>query len=76
MIEVQGWPPPEDWESIKISWDWTLRHYTHNPNDIYHLVLGSPGGRFHLSGYGTSEGFEYRFEDPKDATWFSLNLPK
>jgi hypothetical protein len=53
-----------------------MRHYTHNPNDIYHWVLGSPGGRFHLSGYGTSEGFEYRFEDPKDATWFSLNLPK
>ena len=75
MIEVEGWPPP-NWTSVKLSWEWAMLHYTHNPNDIYHWVLNAPGGRFHLSGYGTSEGFDYRFENPADATYFTLNLPK
>jgi len=46
MTEVKIWPPP-DWTSVKLSWAWCMLHYTHNPNDIYHWVLGSPGGRFH-----------------------------
>ena len=69
------WPRP-DWISVKISWAWCMLHHTHNPNDIYHWVLKAPGGRFHLSGYDDGEGFDYRFENPEDATYFSLNLPK
>ena len=75
MIKDTSWPPP-DWTSVKLSWDWCMKHYTHNPNEIYHWVLGSPGGRFHISGSKEIDGFDYRFEDPADATWFSLNLPK
>lgn len=76
MIEFKDWPPPEDWEEVKITWDWCMQNYLRNPNEIYQWVLDSPGGRFHLSGYGSCEGFSYRFEDSSDATWFRLNLPK
>jgi hypothetical protein len=79
MIHVSSedlWPPPEDWVEVRLSWKWTMLHYTHQTNTIYRWVLDAPGGRFHLSGYGNSEGFSYRFERPEDATWFRLNLPK
>jgi len=79
MIEYKDWPPPEDWTSVKLSWDWVMQHHTHNTNDIYNWVIRAPGGRFHISGYNVGkpgEGFDYRFERPADATYFSLNLPR
>ncbi len=76
MIEVKTWPPPEDWTSVKISWEWSMKHHSHNPNDIHQWILDAPGGRFHLSGYGAGAGFDYRFENPADAVWVRLNLPR
>jgi hypothetical protein len=76
MTEVKTWPPPKNWISVKISWKWMLNHHTHYPNEIQQWILDTPGGRFHLSGYDAGEGFDYRFEDPKDAIWFRLNLPR
>ena len=53
-----------------------MKSHTRNPNDIFNWLHKQPGGRFHLHGYNSTEGFAYRFERPKDATWFRLNLPK
>ena len=79
MIHIPSedmWPPPEDWEEVRISWGWMMKNHTHNANDIYNLILAAPGGEFHLSGYGYHEGFSYRFKRPQDATWIRLNLPR
>lgn len=75
MIEYKTWPPP-DWTSVAVRWDWVMEHHSRDPNVIYNWVIRSPGGRFHLSGYDDGGGFNYRFEDAKDATWFRMNLPQ
>ena len=75
MIKHECWPPP-DWTEVAITWDWIMNSHTRNPNDIFNWLHKQPGGRFHLHGYNSTEGFAYRFERPKDATWFRLNLPK
>jgi len=72
MIHYDAWPPP-NWTEVVVLWAYIMEHNTHNPNDIYNWVRRQPGGRFHLHGYKCTEGFAYRFEDPKDATWFRLN---
>ena len=50
--------------------------HTRNPRILFEWVDQQPGGRFHLHGYNGTEGFSFRFEDPKDATWFRMNLPE
>ena len=75
MKEVKFWPPP-DWTSIPVHWDWIMARHTRDPNKIYNWVIRAPGGNFHLSGLDNAGGFDYRFENSKDATWFRMNLPE
>ena len=70
MEKVDGWPPPEDWTEVVITWDQLLRDNTYRP--IFNWVADHPGGRFHLHGYMSTEGFAFRFERPEDATLFKL----
>lgn len=77
MIHVKSedmWPPP-NWTEVVVTWDWIMAKNSRDPNDIYNWACNHPGGRFHLHGYKSTEGFAYRFERPIDATWFQLNLP-
>ena len=69
MIQFQGWPPP-DWTEVVVTWDTMLAQ--HNVQDIIKWVEEAPGGRFHLHGWKSTEGFAYRFEKPEDATYFKL----
>jgi hypothetical protein len=32
----------------------------------------TPGGRYHMFGHGNTLGFDIRFENPQDATYFKL----
>jgi hypothetical protein len=72
MKQFVGWPPPE-WTEIVITWDKMLTSDEHDVNDIQEWVNTMPGnGRFHLHGWKSTEGFAYRFEDPKDAIIFAM----
>jgi hypothetical protein len=43
-----------------------------NPNAIISWIDSQPGGRYHLHGYKSTEGFAFRFERDEDATVFRL----
>lgn len=71
MTQYECWPPP-DWPEVIISWKTMLEHSDHRPNAIIHWVNNEPGGRYHLHGYQSTEGFAFRFEQPEDAMIFAL----
>jgi hypothetical protein len=71
MIKYETWPPP-NWTEVRVSWEYIMKSDRHNPNDMFNWACLHPGGMFHVSGYGTSEGFSYRFADSKDAVQFAL----
>lgn len=75
MTKVEMWPPP-DWEEVVITWDWVMDSHRHDINEIFQWAIDAPGGCFHLHGKGERHDFAFRFEDPKDATYFRLNLPR
>lgn len=68
----QMWPPPEDWIEVVVLWE----NVTGNPHypirDILTWLENAPGGRYHLHGHNSIEGFAFRFENPEDATHFKL----
>ena len=69
MIQFEAWPPPT-WTEVVITWDTMLKRK--NVQEIIKWDEEEPGGRFHLHGWKSTEGFAYRFEDPKDAVKFAL----
>jgi len=71
MKKYDTWPPPE-WEECRVSWGTMLDKNGHDPNLILDWVDATPGGLYHLHGYGEIEGFAFRFKRPKDATHFRL----
>jgi len=71
MKNFQLWPPP-DWTECVIKWDYILGSPVH-PQDLYNWCNDHPGdGRYHVHGWKSTEGFAFRFEDPRDAILFSL----
>jgi hypothetical protein len=40
--------------------------------EILKWIDSAPGGRYHLHGFKADKGFAFRFEDPRDATYFKL----
>ena len=55
-----------------IPWSKMLLEHDNNPNNILSWVDSTPGGRYHLHGWRSTEGFAFRFERPVDATLFTL----
>ena len=41
------------------------------PLNILSWVEQQPGGRYHLHGWQSTQGFAFRFERPEDATVFA-----
>lgn len=79
MLKVDQWPPPEGWTEVVIPWSQMLRPWPllidsndTLPNTILSWVEKTPGGRYHLHGWRSSEGFAFRFEQPQDASLFAL----
>ena len=66
-----AWPPPE-WTEVVITWDQILADEQLNPNMLYDWCSKRSGRMFHVHGWEKTEGFAFRFEDPKDATVFAL----
>lgn len=75
MTKVEQWPPP-DWEEVVVTWAWIMQSHRHNINELFNKVNKQPGGCYHLHGKGEQHDFAFRFEDPRDATWFRLNIPE
>ena len=71
MIQFVAWPPPH-WTEVIITWDQILKKSPFNPNQMYRWCEKRRGGMFHVHGWEKTEGFAFRFEDPKDATIFAL----
>jgi hypothetical protein len=71
MEKVDVWPPP-DWAEVVILWDDILAGTDYRIRDILQWIDDAPGGRYHLHGYNSTEGFAFRFEQDEDATYFKL----
>ena len=64
--------PHPDWEEVVILWEDILNEPYYDINAILEWTEIAPGGRYHLHGYKFTKGFEFRFENPQDATYFKL----
>jgi len=72
MIQFKAWPPP-DWTECVVSWDWLLGDDRLHVNEIYSWCnQHSSPSRYHVHGWHQTEGFAFRFEDPRDAVMFKL----
>jgi hypothetical protein len=72
MIQLEAWPPP-DWTEVVVTWTTMLANADRSPNAIIRWCHCYPSHRrWHLHGYKSTEGFAFRFEDPRDATAFGL----
>ncbi len=65
------WPPPS-WTEIVILWDDITGGCCYPIKDILAWVEATPGGRYHLHGFNSTDGFAFRFENPNDAIHFKL----
>ena len=72
MQKIHSWPPPDDWCQVVVTWGTMLAHADCTPNRIIEWLDAQPGGRYHLHGYQSTEGFAFRFSDPADAVLFEL----
>jgi hypothetical protein len=71
MQNFQLWPPP-DWVECVILWDYLLDSPVH-PQDLYNWCDDHPStSRYHVHGWQSTQGFAFRFEDPRDAILFKL----
>ena len=74
MIEIKQWPPPEAWTPVVVTWEALLATKKEGTaRQMLKWLETFPGtGRYHTSGYNSTEGFLFLFENPKDATIFML----
>jgi hypothetical protein len=72
MEKIKYQYPYPKWEKVLILWDNITNHPHYPIKEILDWIDDAPGGRYHLHGYKSTEGFEFRFENPKDATYFKL----
>ena len=80
MIQLTAWPPPDAWVECVITWAWLMSAYG-PPEGTIHKIYAwcdqhpSPA-RYHVHGWKSTDGFAFRFEDPKDAVIFKLRWPQ
>lgn len=71
-MKYEAWPPPEGWTEVVVTWRTMLDHSDYAPNAIESWCQTNIKQRWHLHGFQSTEGFAFRFEDPRDATLFVL----
>jgi hypothetical protein len=72
MEKVDYQDPWPDWEEVIIWWSDITMGPQYPIREILAWISTAPGGRYHLHGHNWTEGFAFRFERPKDATYFRL----
>ena len=71
-MRFEAWPPPDGWSEVVITWRTMLDNSDYRPNAIEEWCQHNIHSRWHLHGYQATEGFAFRFEDPRDAVLFRL----
>ena len=71
MRKIETWPPP-NWHSVKILWDDILGGPKYPIREILDWIDDAPVRDYHLSGLEQTKGFDFRFKDAKDASYFTL----
>jgi hypothetical protein len=64
--------PHPDWTEVLVLWDNIMNHPHYSIREILDWIDSAPGGKYHLHGHNYTDGFEFRFERPEDATYFKL----
>ena len=72
MEQVAYQDPHPDWTEVILLWGEVLGPPQYPIREILTWIDSAPGGRYHLHGYKSTEGFAFRFERPEDATYFKL----
>jgi hypothetical protein len=72
MEQIEYQEPHPDWTEVIILWGEVLEPPRYPIKKILEWIDATPGGRYHLHGYQSTEGFAFRFERPEDATYFKL----
>ena len=72
MEQVSYTEPHPEWPEVIILWREILYDPKYPIKKILDWIDTTPGGRYHLHGYNSTEGFAFRFENPRDATYFKL----
>lgn len=71
MIRAECWPPP-DWVEVTVAWGVIIEGNI-SPHVYYTWCDQHPStGRYHVHGWASNKGFAFRFEQPRDATIFTL----
>ena len=72
MRQLKLWPPP-DWHECIITWEYLINTPGIHVDDYYTWCDRHPSiGSYHVHGWRSTEGFAFRFEDPRDAILFKL----
>ena len=72
MEQIAYQDPHPDWAEVIILWEEILEPPKYPISEILVWIDSAPGGRYHLHGYQSTEGFAFRFSDPGDALIFKL----
>jgi hypothetical protein len=70
--KVEPFPIPYNWTEVLVTWNEIMNVPYYDIKGMLTWAEEYPGSRYHLLGYKHTEGFVFRFEDPKDATYFKL----
>jgi hypothetical protein len=62
----------DTWDEIVILWEDVFNGPRYPIREILAWLEDAPGGRYHLYGWNSTEGFAFRFERAEDATYFKL----
>ena len=71
-MEKIDFHPVHRWTLVTVTWDEIMNHPFYPIRDILKWIEEHKGGRYTLRGHEQTEGFEFRFECPEDATYFKL----
>ena len=72
QIPFEEYGEHDSWTEIVVLWDDVLGGPRYPIREILEWLEEYPGGRYHLHGWNSTEGFCFRFENPEDATYFKL----
>lgn len=72
MKRVAYQAPAPAWTEVLVLWNDIMNHPRYSIREILAWVDTAPGGRYHLHGHNSTDGFAFRFEQSRDATYFKL----
>jgi hypothetical protein len=72
QIPFEHYGKHDSWTEVIILWDDVMGGPRYPIREILAWIKDAPGGRYHLYGFNSTEGFAFRFENPADAVHFKL----